>query len=174
MASKRKHDKAIIWGAVPLVFAGAVAGVYLKWYLGGGFDPLPVVLAPLGSLSGLWLSPDNDLRSRLFMRPYAWGFAHREALSHGFLIGTAGRLLYLLSLFMVSYACIGAAYGWGPLQFRLSLFLVYGGGLVLADAFHLALDGFRIRPPTRRGAVFMLATTAIVLVLWPIVFTMEV
>lgn len=55
--------------------------------------------------SGLMLSPDLDLHSRPFKRwgwlrwiwiPYQQAIAHRSVLSHGFLIGTTVRVVYLV------------------------------------------------------------------------------
>ena len=58
-------------------------------------------------VGGLWLSPDLDTRSnptrrwgplRLLWWPYRRLLRHRSLLSHSPLLGTAGRLLYLLAL----------------------------------------------------------------------------
>ncbi|MFI0403714.1 MAG: DUF2227 family putative metal-binding protein [Cyanobium sp.] len=95
MAMGRAHDRATTLLALPF---GLLWGPALGW---GG-----VVLASgLFLLGGLWLSPDLDTFSRSTARwgplhrlwwPYRRLLRHRSLLSHSPLLGTAGRLAYLL------------------------------------------------------------------------------
>jgi uncharacterized metal-binding protein len=61
-------------------------------------------------VGGLWLSPDLDIRSNAVRRwgplaalwwPYRRCLRHRSLLSHGPLLGTAGRLVYLGALVLL-------------------------------------------------------------------------
>ena len=77
---------------------GASVGFALGWLDG-------VIAAAAFLIGGLWLSPDLDTRSNALRRwgqlafiwwPYRRLIRHRSIWSHGPLIGTAVRLLYLL------------------------------------------------------------------------------
>jgi uncharacterized metal-binding protein len=95
MAMGRAHDRATTLLALPFG---------LLW--GPGLGLAGVVLASgLFLLGGLWLSPDLDTLSRATARwgplhrlwwPYRRLLRHRSLLSHSPLLGTAGRLAYLL------------------------------------------------------------------------------
>ena len=96
MASGRHHDSATILLGLPL---GLAIGVL--------WGTLTGVIAAAGFLfGGLWLSPDLDTRSNALKRwgplgglwwPYRRLIPHRSVWSHGPLLGTATRLLLLLS-----------------------------------------------------------------------------
>ena len=97
MASGRSHDRATWALALPF------GALWWPW-LG-----LPGTAVAAGSFlaGGLLLSPDLDTRSnatrrwgplRLLWWPYRRWLSHRSLLSHTPLLGTAGRLLYLLLL----------------------------------------------------------------------------
>ena len=95
MAMGRAHDRATTLLALPF---GLLWGPALGWE--------GVLLASgLFLLGGLWLSPDLDTISRSTARwgplhplwwPYRRLLRHRSLLSHSPLLGTAGRLAYLL------------------------------------------------------------------------------
>ena len=95
MASGRDHDRAT--GLLALPFG-------LLWWPSLG--PSAALMAAAGFLfGGLWLSPDLDTRSRATRRwgplallwwPYRRVLSHRSALSHSPLLGSAGRLAYLV------------------------------------------------------------------------------
>ena len=97
MASGRDHDRAT-W-LLSLPFAAL-------WWPALGLAG--VAAAGLGFLlGGLWLSPDLDTRSnptrrwgplRLLWWPYRYLLPHRSLLSHGPLLGSVGRLVYLALL----------------------------------------------------------------------------
>jgi hypothetical protein len=96
MAMGRAHDRATTLLALPFG---------LLW--GPGLGLAGVVLASgLFLLGGLWLSPDLDTFSRATARwgplrllwwPYRRLLRHRSLLSHSPLLGTGGRLAYLLT-----------------------------------------------------------------------------
>ncbi|MFN6337338.1 MAG: DUF2227 family putative metal-binding protein [Cyanobacteriota bacterium] len=107
MASGRAHDRATSLLALPFG---------LLWGPGLGLEGIAVAsLAFL--LGGLWLSPDLDTPSRVTARwgplrglwwPYRRLLRHRSLLSHSPLIGTAGRLAYLLTALAVLRWLAGA------------------------------------------------------------------
>ena len=103
MASGRAHDRSTMLLALPFG---------LLW--GPGLGATGIAVASLAFLlGGLWLSPDLDTRSNASRRwgplrrlwwPYRRLLRHRSLLSHGPVLGSAGRLLYLASL--LGTACL--------------------------------------------------------------------
>jgi uncharacterized metal-binding protein len=98
MASGRKHDRAITV-TTPIMLAAAIAS---------GHAEVGLIATASYYLAGMYLSPDLDLVSRPFKR---WGLLrwlwlpyqrliprHRHWLSHGPVIGSLIRLLYLAAL----------------------------------------------------------------------------
>ena len=97
MPSGSTHDRITLW-SLPIVTSlsfGLVHSVHLTFFVSGGF-----------LFSGLMFGPDLDINSRQFQRwgwfrwlwrPYQKSLNHRSFLSHGPIIGTALRLLYLLN-----------------------------------------------------------------------------
>ena len=122
MASYKTHDQVTIYSAVllaPLTFWAA------KTYaptLGGQpltATPFTTTCLVVGAylFSGLWLSNDLDIYSRIYRRwgplrwlwyPYQKWVSHRSWLSHGFAIGPLGRMLYLYV--MIELTLIAAQY----------------------------------------------------------------
>jgi len=122
MSSYKTHDQVTIYSAVllaPLTFWAA------KTYsptLGGQpltTTPLTTTCLVVGAylFSGLWLSNDLDIYSRIYRRwgplrwlwyPYQKWVSHRSWLSHGFAIGPLGRMLYLYA--MIELTLIAAQY----------------------------------------------------------------
>jgi len=115
------------------------------------------VLAAAGCVAGVLLSPDLDQESiteseslvyrkggnvlghlwRAYWMLYALVLPHRSVLSHGPLIGTAGRLAYLLAPWII-WALAG---GWiGDLVFTLYPFWPVALGLAVSDLAHWAMD----------------------------------
>lgn len=96
MPSGATHDRITLW-TLPLVTGVTLAitrSSELTLWIAGGF-----------LFGGLMLSPDLDLRSRPFQRwgwfrwlwiPYQKSLHHRSFLSHGLIIGTVVRVIYLL------------------------------------------------------------------------------
>jgi uncharacterized metal-binding protein len=114
MASGRAHDRATTLLALPF-------GLLWGPVLGGS----GVAIASLAFLvGGLWLSPDLDTHSRATARwgplrllwwPYRRLLSHRSLLSHSPVLGSAGRLAYLLGALAVLTLLLGAAPGPPPL-----------------------------------------------------------
>ncbi|WP_066382816.1 MULTISPECIES: metal-binding protein [unclassified Anabaena] len=101
MPSGRTHDRITLW-ALPVV-----AGVCL-WLTRSGNVTLLVAGGFL--FGGLMFGPDLDIYSRQFQRwgvlrwiwlPYQKSLRHRSFLSHGPIIGTMLRVLYLSSLLAI-------------------------------------------------------------------------
>lgn len=102
MPSGATHDRITLW------ISPLVAG--LTWVLTQS-DRLTLITVGTFLAGGLLLSPDLDIRSRPYKRwgwlrwlwlPYQKSIRHRSWLSHGWIIGTLLRLVYLgfwISLF---------------------------------------------------------------------------
>jgi uncharacterized metal-binding protein len=93
--SGRTHDRVTLW-SLPLIAGGTLfltARADLAFWVSGGF-----------LFSGLIFGPDLDLYSfhykrwgklRWLWRPYQKAIKHRSIWSHGPIVGTIGRILYL-------------------------------------------------------------------------------
>jgi uncharacterized metal-binding protein len=101
MPSGRTHDR-ITWWTFPLTLGGT-------WWLSGRWDVTSAVTASY-LFSGLMFGPDLDTRSvqvrrwgllRWIWWPYRRLVPHRSQLSHGVLVGTFLRLVYLTIVFCV-------------------------------------------------------------------------
>ncbi|MFN6353483.1 MAG: DUF2227 family putative metal-binding protein [Cyanobacteriota bacterium] len=113
MAMGRAHDRATTLLALPFG---------LLW--GPGLGPAGIAVASLSFvLGGLWLSPDLDTPSRALARwgplkplwwPYRRLLRHRSLLSHSPLIGTGGRLAYLLAA-LALLRLVAEAGPWGSI-----------------------------------------------------------
>ncbi len=99
MPSGRTHDR-ITWWTFPLTLGGT-------WWLSGRWDVTSAVGASY-LFSGLMFGPDLDTRSVQIRRwgllrwiwwPYRRFVPHRSRLSHGVLVGTFLRLVYLTVVF---------------------------------------------------------------------------
>ncbi|MBE9127712.1 MULTISPECIES: metal-binding protein [unclassified Coleofasciculus] len=95
MSSGQLHDRITLW-SLPLV-TGLTLGLTQR-------SDLTLIVSGGFLFSGLLFSPDLDLYSRPFKRwgwlrwiwiPYQKVIRHRSIFSHGLLIGTILRLLYL-------------------------------------------------------------------------------
>ncbi|HBB36142.1 MAG TPA: metal-binding protein [Cyanobacteria bacterium UBA9273] len=106
MPSGQTHDRITLW-SLPVVTGVTLALTRrsdLTLLVSGGF-----------LFSGLMFSPDLDLYSRAFKRwgwlrwiwlPYQKAMRHRSVFSHGLLIGTTLRVLYL-TLWIVALGGLG-------------------------------------------------------------------
>lgn len=110
MPSGRTHDRVTLW-SLPFIAGGtlcATARADLAFWVSGGF-----------LVSGLIFGPDLDLYSfhykrwgklRWLWKPYQQAIKHRSIWSHGPIIGTIGRVLYLgLWLGLASLFYLGIA-----------------------------------------------------------------
>ncbi len=112
MASYKTHDRVTIYSAALLAPLSFWAASQYSPMLGGH----PLTTTPMGTtllvvgaylFSGLWLSNDLDIDSRIYRRwgplrwlwyPYQKLVVHRSWLSHGFAIGPLGRMVYLYGM----------------------------------------------------------------------------
>jgi uncharacterized metal-binding protein len=146
MASGRNHDRAIL-------FASPVVAIVV----GSHSLELAIVATSAHLVGGLYLSPDLDLKSIPFRR---WGIlkvlwvpyqklvpCHRHWLSHGVVIGSVVRLLYLAALLLPMWFLFPGlqqvqwAITW---QKAIAFFL----GVELSALNHLLLDGLLIPLPS--------------------------
>ena len=97
MPSGRTHDRITVW-TLPLLAAGVLIATKSSRHA--------LLAAGAYLFGGLMLSPDLDIHSRPYKRwgplrwiwlPYRRAMHHRSMLSHGPIVGTVFRLLYLLS-----------------------------------------------------------------------------
>ncbi|QFZ91100.2 metal-binding protein [Synechococcus elongatus] len=95
MPSGRTHDRLTLW-FLPVVAAGS-------WLISRQSD-VSLVLSGSYLFAGLMFGPDLDVRSRQSQRwgplrwiwlPYRRCLRHRSWFSHGPILGTVGRVLYL-------------------------------------------------------------------------------
>ncbi len=145
MASGKNHDRSILF-ATPVV-AIVVASHSIE---------LGIVAASAHLLGGLYLSPDLDLKSKPFKR---WGVlrvlwlpyqklipCHRHWLSHGVIVGSIVRLLYLAALLLPLWVIfpdlqqVDWAITW---EKAIAFFL----GVELSALNHLMLDGLLLPLP---------------------------
>ncbi len=112
MASYKGHDQVTIYSAIglaPLCYWAAQHYSPTLWGHPLSSTPLITTLLVTGSylFSGLWLSNDLDIDSRIYRRwgpfrflwyPYQKLVPHRSWLSHGFVIGPLGRVVYLYAM----------------------------------------------------------------------------
>ena len=146
MASGKNHDRAILFTS-PIV---GIIGVFYSLELG-------IIAASAHLLGGLYLSPDLDLKSKPFKR---WGVlrvlwipyqklipCHRHWLSHGVVVGSIIRLLYLAALLLPLWFTFPDLHQieWDITWEKIGAFLV---GIELSALNHLLLDGVLIPLPT--------------------------
>jgi uncharacterized metal-binding protein len=147
MASGRNHDRSIYF-ATPIVFG--VGSYYFGIELG-------LIAGAAHYVGGLMLSPDLDLVSRPYKR---WGFLrwlwlpyqrliprHRHWLSHGPVIGSLVRLLYLTALISplwLLFPGLQQTQWSGVTASNVLAFLI---GVELSALNHLLLDGLLIPLP---------------------------
>jgi uncharacterized metal-binding protein len=145
MASGKNHDRAILFTS-PIV---GIIGVSYSLELG-------LIAASAHLLGGLYLSPDLDLKSKPFKR---WGVlrvlwlpyqklipCHRHWLSHGVIVGSVVRLLYLATLFLPLWFLFPDLQQaeWDISLGKAIAFLV---GVELSALNHLLLDGLLLPLP---------------------------
>jgi uncharacterized metal-binding protein len=146
MTSGKNHDRAILFTS-PIV---GIIGMSHSLELG-------IIAASAHLLGGLYLSPDLDLVSKPYKR---WGVlrvlwipyqklipCHRHWLSHGVVVGSIIRLLYLAALLLPLWFVfpdlqqVNWAISWGE---AIAFFL----GVELSALNHLLLDGLLLPLPS--------------------------
>jgi uncharacterized metal-binding protein len=145
MASGKNHDRSIYF-TTPII---GIVGFFYSLELG-------IVAASAHILGGLYLSPDLDLKSIPFKR---WGVlrvlwlpyqklipCHRYWLSHGVIIGSVVRLLYLAALLLPLWIIFPGLQqvDWAITWEKMIAFLV---GVELSALNHLLLDGLLVPLP---------------------------
>jgi uncharacterized metal-binding protein len=148
MASGRNHDRAIYF-ATPIVF-----GVGTSYF---GIE-LGLIAGAAHYVGGLMLSPDLDLVSRPYKR---WGFLrwlwlpyqrliprHRHWLSHGPVIGSAVRLLYLAALVSPIWLVFPGLHRVQWVGVTLPNIVPFLLAVELSALNHLLLDGLLIPLPS--------------------------
>lgn len=145
MASGRNHDKAIY-------FATPVVGILASQY---GLE-VGMIAASAHLLGGLLLSPDLDLISRPYKR---WGLLrfiwvpyqrliprHRHWLSHGVIVGSVVRLLYLAAWVSPLWLMFPAL---AQVQWEIDWekAIAFFCGIELSSLNHLLLDGLLLPLP---------------------------
>jgi uncharacterized metal-binding protein len=111
MPSGRTHDSITLW-CLPIVTGGT-------WFYTHS-PALAIVTTGSYLFAGLMFGPDLDIYSHQYKRwgplrwlwlPYRQLFRHRSVYSHGFLIGTVLRILYVTGLLLVamSFGILGWA-----------------------------------------------------------------
>ncbi len=147
MASGKNHDRAISF-TTPIMLAAAITS---------GHAEVGLIATASYYLAGMYLSPDLDLVSRPFKR---WGFLrwlwlpyqrliprHRHWLSHGPVIGSVVRLVYLAALVSPLWLLFPGfqRVQWAGVTLpNVVAFLV---GVELSALNHLFLDGLLIPLP---------------------------
>jgi uncharacterized metal-binding protein len=147
MASGKNHDRSILL-TTPIILAAAITS---------GHPDAGLIATFAYYFSGMYLSPDLDLVSRPYKR---WGFLrwlwlpyqrliprHRHWLSHGPVIGSVVRLLYLAALVSPIWLVF-------PGLQRVQWFgvtapnaMAFFCGVELSALNHLLLDGLLIPLP---------------------------
>jgi len=142
MSSGKDHATASLIGAIPV-------SALVMTQTG---EIIPSVLAGVGCVAGVFLSPDLDINHKtvserafavwfgkiigkvwfIIWWPYAMAIPHRHWTSHFPIVGTVGRLAYLwVILRLFNYAV--------PITEELVWF---SAGLAFADILHWIMDGF--------------------------------
>jgi len=138
-------------GEIHAVITLATASLTYTLAVNNGEPPTLAVLTALGCSLGVVLNPDLDIRGTradkiirtetgfipaiiwgLIWNPYSYFIPHRSILSHGLIIGTIIRLLYIA----VPLALLGIRLSQGPILNRIIL------GLFISDNLHIGADYF--------------------------------
>jgi len=127
----------------------ATAGLTYTYAVNSGEPPMLAVATAVGCALGIVLTPDLDVRGTradrivresvgfipaviwgVLWNPYSALIPHRSILSHGLIIGTVIRLLYIA----VPLALLGILPRPGPILNRMIV------GLFLSDNLHIGAD----------------------------------
>lgn len=152
MADGRTHTVATVCVAAGAAIACIALG-----------QPAVAIYAAGGAIVGVVVHPDLDQNSgksfgarvlgplqipwKILWAPYAVMVPHRHWMSHAPVVGTIGRVLYLLTIKAIVHAAIARVEFWNILLHDVSFILTYPLwlgliGLAFADLIHYALDVF--------------------------------
>lgn len=141
MPSRQVHD-----AATTLI---AIVAVPICLHYGVG---VPETIAICGGcLTGIPLTPDLDLAENrrywslwnLYWKPYGKFLNHRSPLSHWPILGTIGRLLYLIPLWLpMGWELANRPVDLYAFRFYVNLFEWWIAGLFLVDGLHWFMDKF--------------------------------
>jgi uncharacterized metal-binding protein len=147
MASGKNHDRSILL-TTPIILAAAITS---------GHGEVGLIATASYYISGMYLSPDLDLISRPYKR---WGFLrwlwlpyqrliprHRHWLSHGPVIGSIVRLLYLAVLVSPLWVLFPGLYQVQWVGITLPNAAAFLVGVELSALNHLLLDGMLLPLP---------------------------
>ena len=147
MASGKNHDRSILL-TTPVMLAAAIAS---------GHADVGLITTASYYLAGMYLSPDLDLVSRPFKR---WGLLrfiwlpyqrliprHRHWLSHGPVIGSAVRLVYLTALVSPLWLLFPGLQQVQWLGLTVPNAMAFFCGVELSALNHLLLDGMLLPLP---------------------------
>jgi uncharacterized metal-binding protein len=108
-----------------------------------------------GAILGMLIHPDWDHAEvkgvvadlgpfKLLVKPYGKAIPHRSFLSHGPLIGTAGRLAYILFPFWLLFRFFHSrgylSLNWIEWLFNSEFFWWMAFGLIVVDSLHTLMD----------------------------------
>lgn len=130
----------------------STASVFLTYW---GTGAAWAIFAALGAFTGLVVEPDLDqdyqaaplgtMRQtggdtvaklwQLYWTPYARLIPHRSMLSHGPIIGTLGRMVYMLPIYGLPLAAWTYYFG-----FPYAAVFAYAVGLMWCDIMHFVMD----------------------------------
>ena len=142
MPSQKVHDVSCL----------AVAGLFAAGGLVGGRRSLCMAA---GAALGTLVHPDWDYAEirgvvadlgpfKYLVKPYGLAIPHRSILSHGPIIGTAGRLVYILvPLWLLAQACLAMGYcftNWISRLVATESFWWVVLGLAIVDTLHTVMD----------------------------------
>ena len=137
MANRRTHNAAIAVVALPSAIS---VWIYTR-------DLLAAALSFGFCLLGQPLTPDLDQEGWVgpFWQPYARMIEHRHIWSHLPVLGTVGRIVYVL---IVPITILSVNYRWWEhIDIALLEWVALWAfvGLTIADTTHWVLDGFPLR-----------------------------
>lgn len=126
MPNYKTHDRVTLYSIIllaPACYLVADQPVPTLWGYPLFTTPGVTTLLFIGAylFSGLWLSNDLDINSRIYRRwgplrflwyPYQRLVAHRSWISHGLVVGPVVRLLYLYGMIHLVLIGIGSGMPW--------------------------------------------------------------
>lgn len=138
MSSGRTHAKVSAYAAATVFVAGTAMG-----------NAYSSAIIALGCLAGTVLTPDLDLPRgpflwRLIWWPYQMALEHRSEFSHAPVLGTLGRVAYII----VPTAIVATVAGLRITDDSLPIMGQLFAGLCLSDALHAIMDAL---PKRRKG-----------------------